>query len=106
MVLILGSMITGRRLMGFFAVGPAGLGLDWVSVGGRAVEGVPSPQYDLAKSKKLLKESGYKGELIEATLPQGATVETAMTTIQAQLKKVPRCSDCAGGFCAPILYFP
>ena len=52
------------------------------------IEGVPSPHYDLAKSKMLLKESGYKGELIEATLPQGATVETAMTTIQAQLKKV------------------
>lgn len=52
------------------------------------IEGVPSPQYDPAKAKKLLKESGYKGEVIEVTLPQGATVETAMTTIQAQLKKV------------------
>ncbi|NIO07981.1 MAG: hypothetical protein GTO40_08255 [Deltaproteobacteria bacterium] len=52
------------------------------------VDGVPSPQYDLAKAKRLLKESGYKGELIEATLPQGATVETAMTAIQAQLKKI------------------
>lgn len=51
-------------------------------------EGVETPEYDPEKAKRLVKESGYKGEVIEVTLPQGITVETAMTTIQAQLKKV------------------
>lgn len=52
------------------------------------IEGVPSPQYDPAKAKRLLKESGYKGEVIEVTLPQAATIETGMTMIQAQLKRI------------------
>jgi len=52
------------------------------------VKGVPSPTYDPAKAKKLLKESGYKGEKIVMKIEKGETVETMSAAFQAQMKKI------------------
>jgi peptide/nickel transport system substrate-binding protein len=52
------------------------------------VDGLPSPNYDPALARKLLKEAGYNGETIEMRIEQGADVEAMATVIQAQLKKI------------------
>ena len=52
------------------------------------VDGIPSPTYDPAKARKLLKEAGYKGETIEMKVEQGHVIETMSITLQSQLKKI------------------
>ena len=49
---------------------------------------VKLPEHDLEKAKKLLKESGYKGETIELLGNQGEVAEIEGAVIQAQLKKI------------------
>ena len=50
------------------------------------IDGISSPSQDLNKARALLKESGYKGEIIEFVTQQGEDVEP--TTLQAQLRKI------------------
>jgi ABC-type transport system substrate-binding protein len=50
-------------------------------------EEVRTPKYDLEQARALLKEAGYKGEVIEFDLRQGEQ-EIEATTIQAQLKRI------------------
>ncbi len=52
------------------------------------VEGVRSPEYNLGKAKKLLKEAGYQGETIPLLARHGEAQEVESVTIQAQLKKI------------------
>ena len=49
---------------------------------------VSGPAYDLQKSRALLKESGYKGEVIPITVRQGEDQETEAAVLQAQLKEI------------------
>lgn len=51
-------------------------------------EGLPSPSYDPEKARTLLKEAGYKGEVIPVLTHKGEERETEATILQAQLKKV------------------
>jgi peptide/nickel transport system substrate-binding protein len=50
------------------------------------IDGVLTPSHNLEKARALLKESGYKGEVIEIVTQQGEEVEP--TTLQAQLKRI------------------
>jgi ABC-type transport system substrate-binding protein len=52
------------------------------------IDGVPSPAHDPNKARALLKEAGYKGELIEMLGSMGGTQEVEVTTVQAQLKRI------------------
>jgi len=52
------------------------------------IEGLPWPEFNLDKSRALLKEAGYKGEPIEMKIEQGHDVEVMTTTLQAQLKRI------------------
>ncbi len=52
------------------------------------VKGLKSPTYDPAKAKKLLKESGYKGEKIVMKIEQNEVVEAMSAVFQAQMKKI------------------
>ena len=52
------------------------------------LEGVPSYTYDPDKAMKLLKEAGYKGQVIEMLVQQSAAREAEAAMLQAQLKKV------------------
>lgn len=52
------------------------------------VDELPSPTYNPAKARQLLKEAGYKGETIEMKIEQGQVVEIMAITIQSQLKKI------------------
>jgi peptide/nickel transport system substrate-binding protein len=51
------------------------------------IEGFPPQTRDLAKAAALLKEAGYKGEVISVNTYPGE-YEPMITTLQAQLKKV------------------
>jgi ABC-type transport system substrate-binding protein len=50
-------------------------------------EDARTPKYDLEVARALLKESGYKGEVIDFDLRQGDQ-EIEGTTVQAQLKRI------------------
>jgi len=52
------------------------------------IPSLPVPKYDPARAKKLLKEAGYNGEVIEMKIEKGADVEAMATALQSQLKKV------------------
>jgi peptide/nickel transport system substrate-binding protein len=52
------------------------------------IPGIPGPTYDPAKARSLLKEAGYKGEVIDMKIEKGADVEAMATALQSQLKKV------------------
>jgi peptide/nickel transport system substrate-binding protein len=49
---------------------------------------IAGPAFDLQKARALLKESGYKGEVIPITVRQGEDQETEATVLQAQLKEI------------------
>jgi peptide/nickel transport system substrate-binding protein len=52
------------------------------------IDGLASPTYDLEKARALLREAGYKGEIIEIKIPQQPDNVTSHTVLQAQLKKI------------------
>ncbi len=52
------------------------------------IDGVPSPAYDLAKARLLLKEAGYKGETLDIMVARGERDEVEAAMLQAQLKKI------------------
>ncbi|MGH7835648.1 MAG: ABC transporter substrate-binding protein, partial [Candidatus Binatia bacterium] len=49
---------------------------------------LPSPAYDLAKARALVKETGYDGQPIKILVEQSSTRETEELALQAQLKKI------------------
>lgn len=49
---------------------------------------ISGPAYDLQKARLLLKESGYKGDVIPITVRQGEDQETEAAVLQAQLKEI------------------
>jgi ABC-type transport system substrate-binding protein len=49
---------------------------------------VPSPDYDPDRARALLDEAGYDGREISVVIRQGAEMQAAAATIQAQLRKI------------------
>ncbi len=52
------------------------------------IEGIAAPAHDLNKARALLKDAGYKGEVIELLASLGGTQDAESATFQAQLKKI------------------
>jgi peptide/nickel transport system substrate-binding protein len=52
------------------------------------VNDLPAYSYQPEKARSLLKEAGYKGEIIKITVEQSQIRETEAITLQAQLKKI------------------
>ena len=49
---------------------------------------LPAYSYQPEKARSLLKEAGYKGEIIKITVEQSQIRETEAITLQSQLKKI------------------
>jgi len=52
------------------------------------INGIGAPKHDVAKAKKFLKESGYKGQKIVMKIEKGETVEAMSIAFQAQMRKI------------------